>query len=407
MSSPALTLDKSKHNPEHIGLKATLLVGSTLTVMAGATISPALPAISEAFSDIPNINFLIRLVLTLPALFIAIGAPIAGFIVDRFGRKPLLIISAVLYGIAGTSGYIVDNIWLLLIGRGVLGLAVSGVMTTITTLIADYYKGEKRSAFLGIQGAFSGLGGVVFLSLGGVLADIGWRTPFLIYLLSFLLLPFLVTMIYEPQRTQQSTQTNEKASVRLPWGLLIFAYLTMTMSQVIFYAIPVQLPFYLEDLVGATGAQSGLAIAGLSLFFSMASASYGWFDRRLDHHYAMLLGFLITGSGFVVISLASGWLILGIGLAAGGFGLGLVVPNLITWVASGVPEIVRGRALGGITTALFFGQFISPFIVTPLTQITSDGGVYAVLGVFLLSVAVIEFILRKPIKTLTHIALEE
>jgi MFS family permease len=52
------------------------------------------------------------------------------------------------------------------------------MMTTATTLIADYYEGERRSAVMGQQAAFMGFGGVVFLVLGGVLADLSWRAPF-------------------------------------------------------------------------------------------------------------------------------------------------------------------------------------------------------------------------------------
>jgi len=51
-----------------------------------------------------------------------------------------------------------------------------------TTLIADYYTGQKRANFMGLQGAFMGLGGVGFLSVGGFIADLNWRFPFLIYL---------------------------------------------------------------------------------------------------------------------------------------------------------------------------------------------------------------------------------
>jgi MFS family permease len=50
--------------------------------------------------------------------------------------------------------------------RQVLGLAVAGVMVSATTLIADYYSGPARAAFMGLQAGFMGLGGVVFLTLG-------------------------------------------------------------------------------------------------------------------------------------------------------------------------------------------------------------------------------------------------
>ncbi|MEM9952612.1 MAG: MFS transporter [Chloroflexota bacterium] len=404
--STSIVIEKTKRNPDNISLKGTLLVASTLTVMAGATISPALPSLSVAFADVPNIDFLVRLILTVPALFIALGAPLAGYIVDRFGRKPLLIASAILYGFAGASGYLVDNIWLLLAGRALLGLAVAGIMTTITTLIADYYQGTERSSFLGVQAAFSGMGGVVFLSLGGILADIGWRIPFLIYLFSFLILPFIVTQLYEPIITKAKNQTANVTPPKLPLGLFAFCYITMTVSQIIFYSVPVQLPFYLERLLGATAFQSGLAIALLSLNFSIASALFGWFYKRLGNHPAMLLGLTITGTGFILITLANEWLLLGLGLAMGGFGLGLVVPNIITWVASGVPEALRGRAMGGVTTSLFLGQFISPFVVTPITTLVGDGFIYATLGIFLLIVVAIEFVLRRQIIKLTTLSEE-
>ncbi len=408
MTTSAIIADKPKNNPDSILLKGTLLVASTLTVMAGATISPALPAIREFFADIPNPDLMVRLVLTLPALFIAIGAPIAGTIVDKFGRKRLLVISALVYGFAGGAGYFINDIWLLLFSRALLGLAVSGVMTTVTTLIADYYTGQARSSFLGIQAAASGMGGVIYLSLGGFLADIGWHSPFLIYFISFLMLPFVVTVIYEPTlRSQQASDETPISNATLPIGLMTFVYIVMMMTQVVFYAVPVQLPFYLEGLVGANGAQSGLAIAGLSLFFSIASASFGQFDKHLPNLYTMLLGFTITGIGFILLTLATGWLLIGMGLVLGGFGLGLVVPNLITWLASGVPENLRGRALGGVTTSLFFGQFISPFIITPISAQVGDGGTYAILGGFLLVFVVIAFILRSAIATLTKSPLEK
>lgn len=69
----------------------TLLLTSSMTVMAGATIAPALPQIQQFFHKGPDAEFWVKLMLTLPALFTAISAPFAGIIIDRFGRKPLLI----------------------------------------------------------------------------------------------------------------------------------------------------------------------------------------------------------------------------------------------------------------------------------------------------------------------------
>jgi MFS family permease len=194
-----------KTNPNASLTKATLLLVSTLTVMSGATIVPSLPAMQVQFSALPEVDLWVRLVLTIPALLIVVGSPVAGMIVDRLGRKPLLIDALLLYGLAGSSGFVLNSLFAILIGRALLGLAVAGIMVSATTLIADYYSGAYRATFMGLQAAFMGLGGVLFLSVGGVLADLNWRFPFLIYLLAWLLLPMAITALYEPPRRSVSS----------------------------------------------------------------------------------------------------------------------------------------------------------------------------------------------------------
>ena len=88
----------------------TILFGSTLTVLAATIISPSLPRMAAAFADTPNAEFLVRLTLTLPALFIAIGAIFAGVLLDTIGRKPVILVSLALYGIAGSAGYFIDDL---------------------------------------------------------------------------------------------------------------------------------------------------------------------------------------------------------------------------------------------------------------------------------------------------------
>ena len=69
----------------------TLLVASSIAGMGGGVVIPAMPKILEHFHDVPHAELLVRLFLTTPALFTAIGAPLAGLIVDKYGRKKLLL----------------------------------------------------------------------------------------------------------------------------------------------------------------------------------------------------------------------------------------------------------------------------------------------------------------------------
>jgi len=122
-----------------------------MTVMAGATIAPSLPEMKRAFPDIESADTLVKLVLTIPGLFIAITAPFSGWIIDRFGRIKLLVTMLLLYAIAGTSGLYLDSLTEIIVGRAFLGIGVGGIMTTAIALIGDYFEGEERHKFLGVQ----------------------------------------------------------------------------------------------------------------------------------------------------------------------------------------------------------------------------------------------------------------
>lgn len=387
----------SHSNSNSFVTKATLLLVSTLTVMAGATIAPSLPAMQEHFNEVSNAALWVRLVLTLPALFIVIGSLIAGVIVDRLGRKPLLLAAAALYGLAGASGYVLDSLFHILIGRAFLGFAVAGIMVTATTLIADYYKGPARASFLGLQAAFMGLGGVLFLSLGGFLADQNWRFPFLIYLFAWVLLPLIAWAIVEPQRTVTSTTSETIPGSAFPTKLLTFIYGVALLTQIIFYLIPVQLPFYLKELSNANASQSGLAIAFATLFSAMSSLFYGKIKQRLGFFSILVLVFGLMGTGYSIIGLANQYALVLVGLAIAGVGLGLLMPNLNLWIASEVSDAVRGRALGGSTMFFFLGQFLSPLVSQPVSRAVGLGTTYALAGGLLLVCGLILMGLQRPI----------
>ena len=360
-------------NPRNL----TILLGSTTTVLAATIISPALPGMAEAFTETPNADFLVRLTLTMPALFIAIGALFAGFLLDRRGRKPVIIASLIIYGLAGTASFFLNSLMAILISRAVLGFAVAGIMSGFTTLILDYFKGDELNQFLGLQGAFIGLGGMLFLLAAGFLADIGWQYPFLVHLFAFLILPGVIFTIDEPQLTAINLTTTSK-NTAFPWKKLLPVYATAFVGMIIFFIFPVQVPFYLTANSDISSSQVGFALSLQTLSSVFIALLYQRLKARYSFQGLFVMIFLIFGISHLIISLSPAYAVVIIGLLISGLGIGLFAPNGSGWLATLAPAELRGKAVGGLTSMIFLGQFFSPIFAQPFVEQITLAGMFAV-----------------------------
>lgn len=371
---------------------ATLLAASSLTVLSGAIVAPALPAMRAHFAEVEQAGFWVRLVLTLPALAIALAAPLAGYAVDRWGRRRLLAGAMLLYAAAGSSGLVLDRIGAILAGRAVLGTAVAMVMTASTALLADYYRGPERARFMGLQAGSMAFGGMIFLLAGGALADLSWRGPFAVYLLALLILPGVLALREPDRHAPVGDAGGAPLPASAPRGLLAGLYATGLLGMVAFYLTPTQIPFLVEQRVGAGALWSGAALAASTATGAVASLRYGRLRARLSHLAILGLTFAGMGAGYLVVGAASGYAAVVAGLGVVGLGMGLMMPNLNVWLTGAVPDAVRGRALGGLTTAVFLGQFLSPVASQPVAVgaglealFTGAGALSLALGALLLA----------------------
>ena len=346
-------------------LRLTVLLISSLTIMSMITISAALPKMSEAFRDVPNAEFLVKLVLTLPALFIATISPIAGMLIDKYGRLKLLFISMVMYAIAGVSGFFLDNLYFILIGRAFLGIAVGFSMTIVNTLVADYFEGTERQKFVGIQVAFMSLGGILFIGLGGVLSDISWRYPFLLYLFSLAVLPMAVRYLHEPERAPaRPTGTSKLKSPGIIWLLFI----NVMVMWILFFMIPVQVPFQMVNIGIENNAMVGGAIALSTLFSAISSFSYSRLKDRFSFFTIFAAGYLMMALAFAIVASAESYIMITLSMMIAGLGMGMMIPNTNIWVMRIAPAEIRGREIGRLTTFWFLGQFLSPILLLPVSR---------------------------------------
>lgn len=373
-----------------------MLAASTLTVMAGAAVAPALPAMQAHFGHQEHAALLVRLVLTLPALVIALVAPVAGYLVDRWGGRTILAAGVVLYTCAGASGLLLDTLPAILAGRALLGLAVAAIMVSATGLLAGMTEGAERVRMMGLQATSMALGGVAFLMLGGVFAAVSWRGPFAVYLLALLVLPGTVSL--PADRTSPADSCTEAsiglhgASRRLLPGLYAAAFAGM----LAFYLTPTQVPFLVAQRVSHAPLLAAAAIAVSTLSAAAASLTFGRVRARVSPPLITAMVFALMGSGYLATGLLPGYIPILAGMAVLGLGLGMLMPNLNTWLAAEVPPALRGRVLGGLTTSVFLGQFLSPILGQPILERLGLAGMFTVVGAGCTGAAIVLGIAAAP-----------
>ncbi|PSO48608.1 MAG: MFS transporter [Cyanobacteria bacterium SW_9_44_58] len=378
-------------NSDSLKVKAVLLGASPIVILPSSAISPALPAIQDYFAQVDNSEYWVRLVLTMPALSIIIGGLLAGQIIDQVGRKSLLIASMLLASISGAMGYGLDSLLFLILTRVALGFAVAGAITSITTLIADYYEDKTRANLMGFQSTCIAAVGVVVLSLSGVFADISWRTPFLLYLLPLLLVPFMILWLNEPihEVIEQDRQSHPFSWSQLPLLTIGIIYGVELLHMFLFYLTPVQLPFYLQSSFDASASLSGVAIATMTLCQGAASIGYGWMKARLTFVNILAAAFALACVGHSIVAVAPSIQFIVLGLAVSGLGFGFLFPNCKVWITQTVNPEIRGRTLGGLTTAFYIGEFLSPFASQTAVKWVGAGGTYALASGILGVVAIL------------------
>src|SRR5215207_8734454 len=240
-----VAVDPATGRPAGLPQALVLLLSSCLAVLGAVLLAPVLPALEDAFADTPGVEALTPIVLTAPALVIGLTAMIAGRIVDRLGRKRLLVGALVAYAFVGTAPLWLPSLELIVVSRVLVGLTEAAIMTCCTTLLADYFHGSQRERYFGLQVVFTTVAAKIFFGVGGALGAQNWRTPFWLYAVSLPLAFLAARYIWQPAPQAQNRTGTLPA---LPWRQLAVPVGVTLLGGLVFYVLIVELSFKLDSI---------------------------------------------------------------------------------------------------------------------------------------------------------------
>ncbi|MDP4501140.1 MFS transporter [Nonomuraea turcica] len=384
--SPPTAEDPSEQlvsGPGH-RLRITLLMaGSCLPILGAVLIAPVLPQMQDHFAAVPGAEALVPMALTIPALFLALLAPFAGVIVDRLGRKRLLVTATVLYALVGTAPLWLDSLGAIVASRALVGVVEAAIMTCCTTLIGDYYTGRQRDRYLALQTMCASISATAFFVLGGAAGAAGWRAPFWAYAVSLLLAPAMAAFLPTPRpatiarkhaTTDAASATDaagvaaapEPAKRPFPWRPLAGICALTVFGSVVFYTLTVHMSYLLDDIGVTDPGMIGLATAIASAATVAGAVTFTKLGRTPDVWLPAV--FAVCALGFAVIWFAPNAAVLIIGAVINCFGGGVMLPSLLTLAMSKLDYADRGRGTGLWTATFFIGQFVCPLVVLALAS---------------------------------------
>jgi MFS family permease len=369
--------------PAHLLRVSLLMAGSCLPILGAVLIAPVLPRMQDYFESAPGAKALVPLALTVPALSLALLAPFAGVIVDRLGRKRLLIVATLLYAVFGTAPLYLDSLGAIIASRALVGVAEAAIMTCCTTLIGDYYSGHQRVKYLALQTMCASASATVFFVIGGAAGAAGWRVPFWIYAVSLVIAPLMASALPNPATRTATEVTNKAATGRthrpFPWRQLAGICALTFFGAMVFYTVPVEMAYLLDDLgVESTGV-IGLATAIASAATVGGAITFARLKRSPDPMLPAVLA--VCAAGFGVMFLAGNATLLVLGAVINCLGTGMLLPALLTSAMSRLDFQDRGRGTGLWTAAFFGGEFVCPLVLLAVeSAVDSLAGAVGVLG---------------------------
>ena len=362
-------MDRPVRVRDHPGAALVCIAISGINSGVAVALSPALPALAQELGSGNDARFVAQMIQTVPSLAMIVGCGVAGYASEWLGRRMVTFAAALLFTFAGLAGTVMPDFTTLVASRVLHGFAAGVLITTSYALVGEYFDGPARARMLGFCAASGSVSSILFLVAAGPMVDaFGWRSVFLLFLPTAILLPFILSSLHSglPPREEGQPLSWGPIAGLWPLGVLQIAY-TIGM-----YMSVIQVPFLATAKGIASGAMISVLVATTSVAATITSLLYGWLRRFLNFQGMFALMSAAFGAGLLICANADNLIIFVIGALALGVGAGSVEPTLVSRALNQTPEALHDRAAGAAMATLFLGQFLNPVVVGP---VAAFGGV--------------------------------
>lgn len=369
---------------------------TTCMVMGVSSIMPMVPALSKVFGISLAEASLVITVFTLPGILFTL---FSGMLADRFGRRAVLVPSLFLFCFGGAACGFMDSFESLLFFRFIQGVGAAPLGVLNTTVIADTWSGRAMSTMVGYNMTVLNVGTALYPGIGGALAVLDWRYPFLLPLLCLpVLLAAMSTPLTNPGMAGTFRQYLSKLSLifqtRRIAGLLGITGVTFLL---LYGPLITGFPVLADAYFHASPASIGLVMAFSSVGAAMTSSQLGKLYGRFSPRSLLLFsqGLYLVSFVWMVNVPGLWWAALPVLLF--GLGQGLNIPNVQAQLLTAATPEQRASVMSVNGMLLRIGQTLAPvsFSVVMVSWGISSGYYFAMSLALIIAFLTLRYVPRE------------
>lgn len=377
---------------------AFMLVVVVLDMVALGVTTPVLPRLIERFAGgAASAGVVNGLSVAVFSAMQFLCSPIQGSLSDRFGRRPVVLLSVTGLGLDYVLMALAPNLGWLFVGRVISGAAAATVSTTYA-YIADVVPATKRAGAYGLIGAAFGLGFILGPAIGGLLGDVDPRAPFwasagLCALAAIYGLVVLPESLPRERRTAFSwRRASPVGALRLlaSRGELAGLACVNALGQFANGAMSAVFVLYAAHRYGWSARMTGVSLAAIGLGAALVQGGLtAWVVRRLGERATMIFALAFGALGFVIYGLAPTGAIFLVGVPVMSL-WGMAGPSSLALMTRLVGPADQGQLQGANMSANAIVSVAAPVLFGAVYSLSVEHGAGAHGGAaFLLGAAIL------------------
>ncbi|WP_410881442.1 TCR/Tet family MFS transporter [Myroides sp. DW712] len=300
-------------------------------------------------------------------------APLVGNLSDRYGRRPIILLSLFGFSMDYLLLALAPSISWLFVGRVIAGLTGASI-STASAYIADVSTDENRTKNFGLIGAAFGLGFIIGPVLGGLLGHYGARVPF--YVAAVLcFLNFLYGYFMLPESLAKSKRRPFEWKRANPMGSLMFLFKQPKIATLVFalvfvylglHAVQSNWHFFTMYKFNWTARQVGISLGVLGLCIGLVQGVLiRWSAPKLGEQKSIYLGLLFYALGLLLFAFANQSWMMYVFLLPYALG-GICGPSLQSFLSKSISANQQGELQGALTSLVSVTSIIGPPLMTNL-----------------------------------------